>query len=112
MKPVPVSPATPLRRVPVQRRGTERPAGILDACAVLLDEVGYDALSARAVGRRAGVPIGSVRRFFGHKRERADASARRNLEHFARQVTDRLKAAPAPRVGGRPWTSCSTSTRT
>ncbi|CAM5292390.1 hypothetical protein SHIRM173S_00045 [Streptomyces hirsutus] len=79
--------------MPVQHHSTERPAGILDACAALLDEVGYDALSTRAVAQRAGVPIGSVHRFIGHKREMADASARRNLEHFTRQVTDRLETA-------------------
>ncbi|MFI8305670.1 TetR family transcriptional regulator [Streptomyces sp. NPDC085927] len=96
MKPVPVSvpPATSLRRAPVQRRSTERLARILDACAALLDEVGYDALSTRAVAQRAGVPIGSVYRFFGNKREMADALAQRNLERFTRQVTDRLKTAP------------------
>ncbi|MFF0108994.1 TetR family transcriptional regulator [Streptomyces hirsutus] len=93
MKSAPVPPAASLRRVPVQRRSTERPARILDACAALLDEVGYDALSTRAVAQRAGVPIGSVHRFFGNKREMADAPARRNLEHFTRQVTDRLETA-------------------
>ncbi|MFE9922023.1 TetR family transcriptional regulator [Streptomyces sp. NPDC005774] len=90
--PVPVSHATSLRRAPVQRRSTERLARILDACAALLDEVGYDALSTRAVAQRAGVPVGSVYRFFGNKREMADALAQRNLECFTRQVTDRLNA--------------------
>ncbi|MFE7812166.1 TetR family transcriptional regulator [Streptomyces sp. NPDC057433] len=86
-------PATSLRRAPVQRRSTERLARILDACAALLDEVGYEALSTRAVAQRAGVPIGSVYRFFGNKREMADALARRNLERFTHQVAERLKAA-------------------
>lgn len=91
MKPVPSE--TSLRRAPVQRRSTERLTRILDACAALLDEVGYDALSTRAVAQRAGVSIGSVYRFFGNKREMADALAQRNLERFTRQVTERLEAA-------------------
>lgn len=91
MRPVP--PATPLRRAPVQRRSAERLTRILDACADLLDEVGYDALSTRAVAARAGVPIGSVYRFFGNKRAMADALAQRNLERYAERVTERLKAA-------------------
>ncbi|GAB2856199.1 TetR family transcriptional regulator [Streptomyces deserti] len=89
MKPVPH--ATSLRRAPVQRRSAERLARILDACADLLDEVGYDALSTRAVAQRAGVPIGSVYRFFGNKRQMADALAQRNLERYSERVTERLR---------------------
>ncbi|MFD7402955.1 TetR family transcriptional regulator [Streptomyces sp. NPDC059866] len=91
MKPVPH--ATTLRRAPVQRRSAERLTRILDACAELLDEVGYDDLSTRAVAQRAGVPIGSVYRFFGNKRQMADALAQRNLERYAEHVTERLKDA-------------------
>jgi AcrR family transcriptional regulator len=91
MKPVPQ--ATSLRRAPVQRRSAERLTRILDACADLLDEVGYDALSTRAVALRAGVPIGSVYRFFGNKRAMADALAQRNLERYTERVTERLRQA-------------------
>ncbi|MBV1941993.1 TetR/AcrR family transcriptional regulator [Streptomyces sp. BV286] len=89
MKPVPH--ATSLRRAPVQRRSAERLTRILDACADLLDEVGYDALSTRAVALRAGVPIGSVYRFFGNKRAMADALAQRNLDVYTERVTRRLQ---------------------
>lgn len=94
----PVSQATSLRRAPVQRRSAERLTRILDACADLLDEVGYDALSTRAVALRAGVPIGSVYRFFGNKRAMADALAERNLDRFTDRVTRRLRE-----TGGRDW---------
>ena len=77
----------------MQRRSAERLTRILDACADLLDEVGYDDLSTRAVALRAQVPIGSVYRFFGNKRQMADALAQRNLERFTEQVTERLKSA-------------------
>ncbi|MFC9425144.1 TetR family transcriptional regulator [Streptomyces sp. NPDC056987] len=92
------SSAQPLRRVPVQRRSTERLARILDACAVLLDETGYEQLTTRAVAARAGVPIGSVYRFFGNKRAMADALAVRNLDRYAARVTDRLA-----RLDARDW---------
>ncbi|MFD9433659.1 TetR family transcriptional regulator [Streptomyces sp. NPDC060002] len=85
--------ATSLRRAPVQRRSAERLTRILDACADLLDEVGYDGLSTRAVAERAAVPIGSVYRFFGNKRQMADALAQRNLERYSERVTERLKGA-------------------
>ncbi|MFE2279763.1 TetR family transcriptional regulator [Streptomyces sp. NPDC059454] len=96
MRPVPH--ATSLRRAPVQRRSAERLARILDACAELLDEAGYDDLSTRAVAQRAGVPIGSVYRFFGNKRQMADALAQRNLERFTERVTERLQV-----TGDRGW---------
>jgi AcrR family transcriptional regulator len=39
------------------------------------------------------VPIGSVYRFFGNKRQMADALAQRNLERYSERVTERLKKA-------------------
>ncbi|MFI1017243.1 TetR family transcriptional regulator [Streptomyces sp. NPDC020965] len=87
-------PTTRLRREPVQRRSAERLARILDACAELLDEIGYDELSTRAVAVRAGVPIGSVYRFFGNKRALAAALAERNLDRYAERVGDRLGTLP------------------
>lgn len=83
-------PPPPLRRAPVQRRSAERLGRILDACAELLDETGYDDLSTRAVAERAGVPIGSVYRFFSNKRAMAEALAHRNLDEYAARVTERL----------------------
>ncbi|MCX0243030.1 MULTISPECIES: TetR/AcrR family transcriptional regulator [Streptomyces] len=81
-----------LRRAPVQQRSAERLARILDACAGLLDEIGYEQLTTRAVAQRAGVPIGSVYRFFSNKRALADALARRNLDSYAERITARLTA--------------------
>jgi AcrR family transcriptional regulator len=102
MKPVPH--ATSLRRAPVQRRSAERLTRILDACADLLDEVGYDDLSTRAVALRAGVPIGSVYRFFGNKRAMADALAQRNLDRYAERVTRRLQeTGGVGGAGGGSW---------
>lgn len=90
----PVPPAHPLRRTPVQQRSADRLARILDACAELLDETGYENLSTRAVALRAGVPIGSVYRFFGNKRAMAVALAQRNLEHYAEGIERRLALLP------------------
>ncbi|MFJ2586254.1 TetR family transcriptional regulator [Streptomyces sp. NPDC087538] len=94
MEPVPHT-NTNLRRAPVQQRSAERLARILDACAELLDETGYEQLSTRAVAIRAGVPIGSVYRFFSNKRALTDALARRNLDSYAERVTARLAVIPA-----------------
>ncbi|MFP3990264.1 TetR/AcrR family transcriptional regulator [Streptomyces sp. E11-3] len=74
----------------MQQRSAERLTRILDACAALLDEVGYDGLTTRAVADRAHVPIGSVYRFFGNKRAMADALAHRNLDLYAQRITTRI----------------------
>ncbi|MFE2296218.1 TetR family transcriptional regulator [Streptomyces sp. NPDC059452] len=84
-----------LRRAPVQQRSADRLARILDACAGLLDEIGYEQLSTRDVALRAEVPIGSVYRFFSNKRALVDALALRNLDLYAGRITDRLAAIPA-----------------
>ncbi|MFE1230040.1 TetR family transcriptional regulator [Streptomyces sp. NPDC059442] len=96
-QPRPTHPPTPpaLRRTPVQQRSAERLTRILDACAELLDETGYEQLSTRAVAVRAGVPIGSVYRFFGNKRALAAALAHRNLDRYAERITARFAALPA-----------------
>ncbi|MFF4426152.1 TetR/AcrR family transcriptional regulator [Streptomyces sp. NPDC001549] len=86
----PVPPAHSLRRTPIQQRSADRLARILDACAELLDETGYENLSTRAVALRAGVPIGSVYRFFGNKRAMAIALAHRNLDRYVDGIADRL----------------------
>lgn len=88
-------PIPPLRRNPVQRRSAERLGRILDACAELLDEVSYEELSTRAVAERAGVPIGSVYRFFSNKRAMAEALAHRNLDEYAERITRRLATSDA-----------------
>lgn len=91
----PVPPAHSLRRTPIQQRSADRLARILDACADLLDETGYENLSTRAVALRAGVPIGSVYRFFGNKRAMAIALAHRNLDRYVDGIADRLADLPA-----------------
>ncbi|WP_443071529.1 TetR family transcriptional regulator [Streptomyces sp. NBC_01453] len=90
----PVTHSTSVRRAPVQQRSAERLSRILDACAQLLDEGGYEELSTRAVAVRAGVPIGSVYRFFGNKRALVDALAERNLQRYAERIVGRLAAIP------------------
>lgn len=91
---VPPHPHANLRRVPVQQRSAERLTRILDAGAGLLDETGYEQLSTRAVADRAGVPIGSVYRFFPNKRALVDALAERNLDLYAERIVGRLGAVP------------------
>lgn len=82
------------RRAPSQQRSQERVTRLLDACAELLDEVGYEALSTSEVARRAGVPVGSLYQFFDGKQALCAAVARRNMEQFLTRIAGRLVAAP------------------
>ncbi|MFI6598074.1 TetR/AcrR family transcriptional regulator [Nonomuraea sp. NPDC050536] len=82
-----------LRRRPAQRRSVERVERMLDECALLLDEIGYDALTTKEVARRAEVPIGTFYQFFRDKQALVRALAVRNLEAFLSRVTERIEAA-------------------
>lgn len=80
----------PLRRRPSQRRSARRVERMLDACAELLDEAGYDALSTTRIAERASVAIGSVYQFFPDKRAVTVALTQRNVELFISRVGRRF----------------------
>ncbi|SEM70464.1 TetR family transcriptional regulator [Nonomuraea pusilla] len=82
-----------LRRRPAQRRSLERVERMLDECALLLDEVGYEALTTKEVARRAEVPIGTFYQFFEDKQGLVRALALRNLEAFLTRVAECLATA-------------------
>jgi AcrR family transcriptional regulator len=79
----------PLRRVPVQGRSVARVQRMLDACAELVDEIGYEALTTTLLAERAGVAIGSVYQFFPDKRAIVQALALRNLELYLARLSTR-----------------------
>nr|WP_240506106.1 TetR/AcrR family transcriptional regulator [Thermoactinospora rubra] len=81
---------TPLRRRPTQRRSARRVERMLDACADLLDEIGYEALSTTRIAERAKVAIGSVYQFFPDKRAITQEVTRRNVEQFVSRVGARF----------------------
>lgn len=81
----------PLRRQPAQQRSIQRVRRMLDACAELLEEIGYDELSTTRIADRAGVAIGSIYQFFGDKKAIAQALGLRYLDTFSARVTDRLR---------------------
>ncbi|MEO3808602.1 TetR/AcrR family transcriptional regulator [Sphaerisporangium sp. B11E5] len=82
-----------LRRRPAQRRSLERVERMLDECARLLDEVGYEALTTKEVARRAGVPIGTFYQFFPDKQGLVRELALRNLDAFLARLTARFGSA-------------------
>jgi AcrR family transcriptional regulator len=83
-----------LRRQPTQFRGAVRVDQLLDACGEVLDELGQDALTTRAVAAWAGSSIGSFYQFFGDKSQLLRAFGERNLERYLDSVNRRLEADP------------------
>jgi Transcriptional regulator len=63
---------------------------MLDACAKIVDEVGYEGLTTTLIAERAGVAIGSVYQFFPDKRAVVAALTQRNLEAYVRRLDDRI----------------------
>lgn len=84
------APVGPLRRVPVQGRSLARVHRMLDACAELVDEVGYDGLTTTLLAERAGVAIGSVYQFFPDKRAIVQALTMRNVEAYVERLSTRI----------------------
>ncbi|WP_328808089.1 TetR/AcrR family transcriptional regulator [Nonomuraea antri] len=84
-----------VRRLPVQQRSIERVERILDACAALLDEVGFDALTVAEVARHAGVPGATVYQFFDGKPGLMRALALRNLDSLLVRLRRRVATEAA-----------------
>ena len=57
----------PLRRQPKQKRGQERVEQILNAAAIVFDEVGFEAATTHAIASKANTAVGSLYQFFPDK---------------------------------------------
>lgn len=80
----------PLRRKPVQQRSAQRVEKMLEACAQLIDEVGYEGLTTTLIAERAGVAVGSLYQFFPDKRAVVQELTLRNLDRFVQTVSERF----------------------
>ncbi|AHH93410.1 TetR family transcriptional regulator [Kutzneria viridogrisea] len=87
-----VTEVTPLRRKPVQQRSAQRVERMLEACAALIEEVGYDGVTTTLIAERAGVAVGSLYQFFPDKRAVVQALTLRNLERFMAVVVQRFES--------------------
>jgi AcrR family transcriptional regulator len=85
--------STPLRRRPVQQRSAQRVERMLEACAALIDELGYDGVTTTLIAERAGVAVGSLYQFFPDKRAVVQALTARNLDSFMTAIGERMAGA-------------------
>jgi AcrR family transcriptional regulator len=65
---------------------------MLDACAELVDEVGYEGLTTTLLAERAEVAIGSVYQFFPDKRAIVQALAMRNMDAYLQGLSTRFES--------------------
>ena len=84
---------THLRRRPVQQRSAARVERMLESCAQLIDEVGYDGVTTTLIAERAGVAVGSLYQFFPDKRAVVQALTTRNLDRFMELIVQKLSTA-------------------
>lgn len=77
------------RREPSQARGHQRVKALLDATAQLLEEVGYDALTTKAIAERAETSIGSFYQFFPNR----DAAVAALVDSYRAQVREYVRGA-------------------
>jgi len=85
-----VATQVPLRKQPVQQRSAKRVELMLEACAALIDELGYDGVTTTLIAERAGVAVGSLYQFFPDKRAVVQALTKRNLDHFTAEIERKL----------------------
>jgi AcrR family transcriptional regulator len=83
----------------VQQRSAKRVEQMLEACAALVDELGYDGVTTTLIAERAGVAVGSLYQFFPDKRAVVQALAQRNLDAYL----GRLGEVLAERTMARWW---------
>lgn len=76
----------PVRIEPVQQRGADRIAALLDTAAALIDEHGIDGLTTTMVAARSGSSVGVVYRYYPNIQFLLRALASRNMERFTARV--------------------------
>jgi len=78
----------------VQQRSAKRVEKMLESCAELIDELGYDGVTTTLIAERAGVAVGSLYQFFPDKRAVVQALTQRNLDQYMAEIAKRLDEVP------------------
>ncbi|MGN8050460.1 TetR family transcriptional regulator [Curtobacterium sp. 22159] len=84
-----------LRNEPVQARSSARLAGLLDAAAGVIDEIGFERLTTAMVAERAGASIGTVYRYFPDRIAVVEALAIRCTQRLAERFVSALDESGA-----------------
>lgn len=88
-----------MRKQPKQRRSQAMVEAMIDATARILSRDGVDAVTTNRVAEVAGVSVGSLYQYFGHRDELIAAVAERHGQQMLALLTDsmiELASAPLP----------------
>jgi len=85
-----------IRTEPTQERSAARIDALLDAAAVVVDEVGFDRLTTAMVAERANASIGTVYRYFPDRIALLQGLRERTDIRYRRVVADRIGAEEPP----------------
>lgn len=89
-----------LRNLPRQARSAARVELLLDVAEEVFEEVGYDAATTNLVAARAGVPVGTLYRWFPDKGALAEALTDRYLDRLVLLYQELLSdIEPGVRIG-------------
>ncbi len=80
-----------VRNEPIQARSNDRISALLDAAAIVVDEVGIERLTTALVAEKAGASIGTVYRYFPDRIAVLTALSTRATERFLRRFDDNLR---------------------
>ena len=87
----PFVPTQQVRIEPIQQRSTARLSGLLDAAAIVVDEVGFDRITTAMVAERAGASIGTVYRYYPDRVAVLQALRERAVRRFRSRVAEQLR---------------------
>jgi AcrR family transcriptional regulator len=74
----------------MQQRSAQRVERMLESCAELIEEHGYDGVTTTSIAERAGVAVGSLYQFFPDKRAVVQALTARNLDLYLTEIKRRV----------------------
>lgn len=81
-----------VRTEPIQQRSAARLSALLDAAAVVVDEVGFDRITTAMVAERAGASIGTVYRYYPDRVAVLEGLRERAVQRFRQRVAENLQA--------------------
>ncbi len=87
----PVGQGQQIRTAPIQQRSAARLDALLDAVALVVDEVGFDRITTAMIAERAGASIGTVYRYYPDRVAILHALRERAVLRFRQRFIEELE---------------------
>ena len=96
------------KRRPTQKRSQEKYDAILDACPIVLNQVGYRGFKTTQIAKESGVAVGTIYDYFEDK----DAIVEAFVEREMSRMSGHMETLARMQVGKKPFVAISNLTRT